>query len=92
MLFGPGHKLTRDEAALSGRLLRGRRDGDGRRPAAADAADRCACWARRGRHSQVELAFTDGISLGIDAAGARQRQDRRHARLRAGRAQRASSS
>jgi len=34
-------------------------------------------------HSQVELAFTDAISLGIDAPGAGQRQDRRHARLRA---------
>ena len=38
-------------------------------------------------HSQVELAFTDAISLGIDAPGPPQRQDRGHARLRAGRAQ-----
>ena len=42
-------------------------------------------------HSQVELAFTDGISLGIDLPVRAERQDRRHARLRAGRAQPASS-
>ena len=35
--------------------------------------------------SQVELAFTDAISLGIDAPGAAQRQHQGHARLRAGR-------
>ena len=37
--------------------------------------------------SQVELAFTDGISLGIDLPVRPSGQHRRHARLRAGRAQ-----
>ena len=45
----PRPQADRDEAALSGRLLRGGRNRDGRRPAAADAAQRCACWARRVR-------------------------------------------
>ena len=42
--------------------------------------------------SQVELAFTDGISLGIDLPVRPERQDRRHAGLRARRARPARSS
>ena len=59
-------QADRRQGPLSGRLLRGRRDGDGRRAAAADAARRSACLGPTRPESQVELAFTDGISLGID--------------------------
>ena len=65
-LFGAGRKLTVMKDLVPGRLLRRRGDGDGGRAAAADAAHGARFWGRRGRESQVELAFTDGISLGID--------------------------
>ena len=61
----PGPQADADEGPVPGRLLRGRGDGDGRRPAQADAAERADPRPDAGA-SQVELAFTDGISLGID--------------------------
>ena len=64
-LFGAGHKLTLAKDLYQDGLLRGGRDGDGRRAAAADAA--LGPDSRPTRpDTQVELAFTDGISLGID--------------------------
>ena len=78
-------KADRPEAAVSGRFFRGRADGDGRRPEqAADAADGARSWSnatsKPGRVGVYRRDFA-----GHRHSRATQRQDRRHARLCAGR-------